>query len=91
MLRKSNVDIRIYVLDINILLYEFFVFFFFKENDVVVFMMVLEELDYIKDSKKDVVCDVWVCICVMEDLLCDVMFEDMLVGVLLSGFGVGDN
>ena len=51
--RKSNADTRIYVLDTNILLHEPLAFLSFKENDVVVPMTVLEELDYIKDSKKD--------------------------------------
>ena len=50
--RKSNTDTRIYVLDTNILLHEPLAFLSFKENDVVVPMTVLEELDYIKDSKK---------------------------------------
>lgn len=89
MFKRNFSDIKIYVFDINILLYEFYVFFFFKEYDVVIFMIVLEEFDYIKDSKKDVVCDVRVLICVMEDLLYDVILEEMLVGVMMEGMGVG--
>ena len=89
--RKSNADTRIYVLDTNILLHEPLAFLSFKENDVVVPMTVLEELDYIKDSKKDVARDARVCIRAMEDLLRDATPEDMLAGVPLSGFGAGDN
>ena len=89
--RNSNADTRIYVLDTNILLHEPLAFLSFKENDVVVPMTVLEELDYIKDSKKDVARDARVCIRAMEDLLRDATPEDMLAGVPLSGFGAGDN
>ena len=89
--RKSNADTRIYVLDTNILLHEPLAFLSFKENDVVVPMTVLEELDYIKDSKKDVARDARVCIRAMEDLVRDATPEDMLAGVPLSGFGAGDN
>lgn len=49
---KKALDTRIYVLDTNILLHEPLAFLSFKEHDVVVPMTVLEELDYIKDSKK---------------------------------------
>ena len=89
--RKSNADTRIYVLDTNILLHEPLAFLSFKENDVVVPMTVLEELDYIKDSKKDVARDARVCIRAMEDLLRDASPEEMLAGVPLSGFGAGEN
>ncbi|GGF85015.1 PhoH family protein [Alteromonas lipolytica] len=89
--RKSNADTRIYVLDTNILLHEPLAFLSFKENDVVVPMTVLEELDYIKDSKKDVARDARVCIRAMEDLLRDATPEEMLAGVPLSGFGAGEN
>ena len=89
--RKSNADTRIYVLDTNILLHEPLAFLSFKENDVVVPMTVLEELDYIKDSKKDVARDARVCIRAMEDLLRDASPDEMLAGVPLSGFGAGEN
>ena len=89
--RKSNADTRIYVLDTNILLHEPLAFLSFKENDVVVPMTVLEELDYIKDSKKDVARDARVCIRAMEDLLRDASPDEMLAGVPLSGFSAGEN
>lgn len=89
--RNSNADTRIYVLDTNILLHEPLAFLSFKENDVVVPMTVLEELDYIKDSKKDVARDARVCIRAMEDILSDASPEQMLAGVPLEGLGAGEN
>ena len=89
--RKSNTDTRIYVLDTNILLHEPLAFLSFKENDVVVPMTVLEELDYIKDSKKDVARDARVCIRAMEDLLSEATPEEMIAGVPLEGLGAGEN
>jgi|TARA_B110000240_G_scaffold197006_1_gene250820 predicted ribonuclease YlaK len=67
--RNKALSSKNYVLDTNILLHEPLAFLSFKENDVVVPMTVLEELDYIKDSKKDVARDARVSIRAMEDLL----------------------
>ncbi|QJR80387.1 PhoH family protein [Alteromonas pelagimontana] len=89
--RKKSTDTKIYVLDTNILLHEPLAFLSFKEHDVVVPMTVLEELDYIKDSKKDVARDARVSIRSMEDLLHDATPEDMLAGVSLKGMGAGEN
>ena len=89
--RKKSTETKIYVLDTNILLHEPLAFLSFKENDVVVPMTVLEELDYIKDSKKDVARDARVSIRSMEDLLHDSTPEDMLAGVSLEGLGAGEN
>ncbi|MEC7689738.1 MAG: PhoH family protein [Pseudomonadota bacterium] len=89
--RKKSTETKIYVLDTNILLHEPLAFLSFKENDVVVPMTVLEELDYIKDSKKDVARDARVSIRSMEDLLHDATPEDMLAGVSLEGLGAGEN
>lgn len=87
--RKKSLETKIYVLDTNILLHEPFAFLSFKEHDVVVPMTVLEELDYIKDSKKDVARDARVSIRAMEDLLHDATPEDMLAGVSMDGLGAG--
>ncbi|MEG3767529.1 PhoH family protein [Alteromonas sp. 14N.309.X.WAT.G.H12] len=89
--KKKSTDTKIYVLDTNILLHEPHAFLSFKEHDVVVPMTVLEELDYIKDSKKDVARDARVSIRSMEDLLHDATPEDMLAGVSLEGMGAGEN
>ncbi|RDV27963.1 PhoH family protein [Alteromonas aestuariivivens] len=88
--RQKSSDTKIYVLDTNILLHEPHAFLSFKENDVVVPMTVLEELDYIKDSKKDVARDARVAIRAMEDLLHDATPEDMLAGVSMEGMGAGE-
>ena len=79
--RKKAVSSKVYVLDTNILLHEPLAFLSFKENDVVVPMTVLEELDYIKDSKKDVARDARVSIRAMEDLLHDATPEELMQGV----------
>ncbi|MBT0585365.1 PhoH family protein [Alteromonas oceanisediminis] len=88
--RKKALTSKIYVLDTNILLHEPLAFLSFKENDVIVPMTVLEELDYIKDSKKDVARDARVSIRAMEDLLHDATPEDMLKGVSMQGMLAGD-
>ncbi len=74
----------IYILDTNILLHEPFAFLSFKEHDVVVPMTVLEELDSIKDRKKDVSRDARVAIRALEDTLVDATPEEVLAGVQLS-------
>ncbi|WP_018982897.1 PhoH family protein [Salinimonas chungwhensis] len=86
---KKSPDTKIYVLDTNILLHEPHAFLSFKEHDVVIPMTVLEELDYIKDSKKDVARDARVSIRAMEDLLHDAPPEAMIAGVSMSGMGAG--
>lgn len=88
--RKKVDDAKIYVLDTNILLHEPLAFLSFKEHDVIVPMTVLEELDYIKDSKKDVARDARVSIRAMEDLLHEASPEQMIEGVSMEGLGSGE-
>lgn len=85
--RKKAIAKKTYVLDTNILLHEPFAFLSFKEHDVVVPMTVLEELDYIKDSKKDVARDARVAIRSMEDLLHEASPEELTQGVSMAGKG----
>lgn len=59
---------KLFVLDTNILLHEPFAIFSFQEHDVVIPMTVLEELDRIKDSKRDVARDARIAIRTLEDL-----------------------
>jgi len=73
----------IYILDTNILLHEPFAFLSFKEHDVVVPMTVLEELDSIKDRRKDVSRDARVAIRALEDTLSNASPEEVLAGVKL--------
>jgi PhoH-like ATPase len=82
---------KLYVLDTNILLHEPLAFSSFKENDVTVPMTVLEELDHIKDSNKDVARDARVSIRAMEDLLHDATPEQMLAGVSMAALGSGES
>jgi len=77
----------LYILDTNILLHEPFAFLSFQEHDVVVPMTVLEELDSIKDRRKDVSRDARVAIRALEDVLKDATPEEILAGVPLSGNG----
>lgn len=77
----------IYILDTNILLHEPSAFLSFQEHDVVVPMTVLEELDSIKDRRKDVSRDARVAIRALEEVLKDASPEDILAGVPLSGAG----
>ena len=78
-----NEEKIIYILDTNILLHEPFAFLSFQEHDVVVPMTVLEELDSIKDRKKDVSRDARVAIRALEDVLVDASPEEILAGVAL--------
>lgn len=89
--RKKADETKIYVLDTNILLHEPLAFLSFKEHDVIVPMTVLEELDYIKDSKKDVARDARVSIRAMEDLLHEASPEQMIEGVSMAGLGSGES
>ena len=73
----------IYILDTNILLHEPFAFLSFQEHDVVVPMTVLEELDSIKDRRKDVSRDARVAIRALEDTLAEATPEEVLAGVKL--------
>lgn len=87
---KKASNSKLYVLDTNILLHEPLAFLSFKEHDVVIPMTVLEELDYIKDSKKDVARDARVSIRSMEDVLRDATPEQMAAGVSLEGLASGE-
>ena len=62
-------DRKLFVLDTNVLLHEPLAIYSFKEHDVVVPMTVLEELDLIKDRKRDVSSDARVAIRALEDIL----------------------
>ncbi|MFT6124922.1 PhoH family protein [Shewanella sp. S1-58-MNA-CIBAN-0166] len=62
-------DKKLFVLDTNVLLHEPLAIYSFKEHDVVIPMTVLEELDSIKDRKRDVSRDARVAIRALEDIL----------------------
>ena len=82
--KMRNNDNKLYVLDTNVLLHEPFAFLSFQEHQVVIPMTVLEELDHIKDRKKDVSRDARIAIRALDDVLRDASPEEMLAGVDLS-------
>lgn len=75
---------KFYLLDTNILLHEPLAFLNFEEHNVVIPMVVLEELDNIKDRHKDVSREARVAIRSLENALKDATPEEILAGVPLS-------
>ncbi|MBY5992999.1 PhoH family protein [Ferrimonas balearica] len=74
---------KLFVLDTNVLLHEPLAIYSFKEHDVVVPMTVLEELDQIKDRKKDVSRDARIAIRALEDCVGGATPEQLVAGVPL--------
>jgi PhoH-like ATPase len=72
---------KIFVLDTNILLHEPLAIYSFQEHDVVIPMTVLEELDRIKDSKRDVSRDARIAIRALEDIFHDATPEQISAGI----------
>ncbi|MCG7498700.1 PhoH family protein [Vibrio sp. Of7-15] len=75
---------KLFVLDTNILLHEPYAIFSFQEHDVVIPMTVLEELDRLKDSKRDIARDARVAIRALEDIFHDATPEQISEGIPLS-------
>ncbi|WAJ70773.1 PhoH family protein [Catenovulum adriaticum] len=82
----SEAHTKIYILDTNILLHEPFAFLNFQEHDVYIPMTVLEELDAIKDRKKDVSRDARIAIRALEEALQDAPPEDIVQGVSIAKY-----
>ena len=80
----GDTDRKLFVLDTNILLHEPFAIYSFQEHDVVIPMTVLEELDRIKDSKRDVARDARVAIRALEDLFHDATPDKISEGIPFS-------
>lgn len=72
---------KIFVLDTNILLHEPHAIYSFQEHDVVIPMTVLEELDRIKDSKRDVARDARVAIRALEAIFHDATPDEISQGI----------
>jgi len=79
----SNFESKMYVLDTNVFLHEPLAYLSFQEHNVVIPMTVLEELDHIKDRKRDVSRDARVAIRSLDEVLRDATPEQMLQGVRL--------
>lgn len=75
---------KLFVLDTNILLHEPLAIYSFQEHDVIIPMTVLEELDRIKDSKRDVARDARVAIRALEHLFHEATPEQISAGISLS-------
>ncbi|TRW48144.1 PhoH family protein [Aliidiomarina halalkaliphila] len=75
---------KYYILDTNILLHEPLAFLNFQEHNVVIPMVVLEELDHIKDRQKDVSRDARVAIRALEEALHEATPEQIISGVPLT-------
>lgn len=80
----GDTDRKIFVLDTNILLHEPFAIYSFQEHDVVIPMTVLEELDRIKDSKRDVARDARVAIRALEDIFRDATPDQISEGIVFN-------
>ena len=76
---------KIYILDTNVLLHEPLAIYSFQEHDVIIPMTVLEELDHIKDRKKDVSRDARIAIRAIDEALSEATPEEIAAGVALSG------
>lgn len=83
----DDVERKVFVLDTNILLHEPLAIYSFKEHDVVIPMTVLEELDRIKDSKRDVSRDARIAIRALEDIFHDATPEQISAGIPFSNQG----
>ncbi len=77
----GDTDRKLFVLDTNILLHEPLAIYSFQEHDVIIPMTVLEELDRIKDSKRDVARDARVAIRALEDLFRDATPDEIAGGI----------
>ncbi len=78
---------KLFVLDTNILLHEPHAIYSFQEHDIIIPMTVLEELDRIKDSKRDVARDARVAIRALEAIFHDATPEEISQGIPLNHNG----
>ncbi|MFT5880263.1 MAG: PhoH-like ATPase [Moritella sp.] len=80
----ESTNSKVFILDTNVLLHAPFSIFTFQEHDVIIPMTVLEELDSIKDRKKDVSRDARVAIRALEDIFSNATPEEISQGVPLQ-------
>jgi PhoH-like ATPase len=80
----AKTAVKHYLLDTNILLHEPLAFLNFQEHNVIIPMVVLEELDRIKDRQKDISRDARVAIRSLEEALHDATPEQITEGVPLT-------
>jgi len=75
---------KFFILDTNILLHDPLAFLNFDEHNVIIPMVVLEELDKIKDRNKDVSREARVAIRSLEEVLKEATPEEIVAGVPLN-------
>ncbi len=80
----GDTDRKLFVLDTNILLHEPLAIYSFQEHDVVIPMTVLEELDRIKDSKRDVARDARVAIRALESMFKETTPDEISEGIPIN-------
>ena len=80
----GEADRKVFVLDTNILLHEPLAIYSFAEHDVMIPMTVLEELDRIKDSKRDVSRDARIAIRALEAVFHDATPEEISRGISIG-------
>lgn len=83
----SQEEKKIYILDTNVLLHEPLAIYSFEEHDVIIPMTVLEELDHIKDRRKDVSRDARIAIRAIDNALRDATPEEIAEGVAIEAAG----
>lgn len=75
---------KFFITDTNILLHDPLAFLNFDEHNVVIPMVVLEELDNIKDRNRDVSREARVAIRSLEEVLKEATPEEIVAGVPLN-------
>ncbi|RUO75202.1 PhoH family protein [Idiomarina seosinensis] len=81
---ESASPCKFFILDTNILLHDPLAFLNFDEHNVIIPMVVLEELDNIKDRSKDVSREARVAIRSLEEVLKEATPEQIIAGVPLT-------
>ena len=74
---------RLFVLDTNVLMHDPAAIYRFKEHDIFIPMLVLEELDDNKRGASEVARNARQASRFLDDLLCDAMAEDIEAGLQL--------
>ena len=86
----ESTDHKLFILDTNVLLHAPLAIFTFHEHDIIIPMTVLEELDNLKDRKRDISRDARVVIRALQDVFADASPEQIAQGVPLQK-GSSDN
>lgn len=80
----NSTGTKVFILDTNVLLHAPSAIFSFQEHDVIIPMTVLEELDHLKDQKRDISRDARVAIRTLEDVFAFATPEEISSGVPLQ-------